>query len=188
MVREHTGRHAADGIHHNHGGKFTAGQHIVADRVGFRGEQLKRALVDTLVVPAEYQQLLFLSEHLRVRLCELFALRRHIDNTRRPAPLFRNRAIATEYRICLHEHARTAAVGRVVDMPVPLRRIISDISHIKADIALLLRSAEYADREPLLNHLRKERQNRKTHQMSPSMRCTFKKPSFGFTSRMQSLM
>ena len=110
--------------------QLTARDHIIADRDLLEGEFVEHPLVHTLVVSAEYYQIVFLRKLLDKLLVELSALRGHIDkagvSVLAEVSYYRHHAVV--YRLCLHHHARAAAVCLVIHTTVLVESVGADVA------------------------------------------------------------
>ena len=57
-IAEYAGNQPRNGIHHYHSRKLSAGQHIVSDRYGVGHDFLQDALIHTLIMTAQKDQIL----------------------------------------------------------------------------------------------------------------------------------
>ena len=65
--------------------------------------------------------------------------------------------VAAKQRICLHDHAFSAAVWRVIHAVVLVQSKIADICRLNADETRLLGAADDARLHHRVNHFRKQR-------------------------------
>jgi hypothetical protein len=117
----------AHGVDQHRGRQFTAGKHVVADRHLFVDVVFDEALVDAFVAAADQHQprpRCQLAHLALVKPCALGAEVHHVRGARIGGTHGVQRL---DQRIDQHDHAGTAAVGAVVDMPVRQLRKVAQL-------------------------------------------------------------
>ena len=131
-------------------------QHIVTDRYFLGAKFVKYTLIHTLIMSAEYYEIILGGKLLYYALRQYFALRRHIDYARRRAAFLLYCSYTVVYRLCLHNHTRAAAVCLVIDTVVLISGIVTDIVTMYIYMTCFSSSADYAFRQVRFAHIGKE--------------------------------
>ena len=132
--------------------KFSAGEHIVADR-DFAGDQmLANAVVYAFVMSAEYYDIFEKRETVGERLGEHFTVRRSENHLVIVALGFESRDRTVD-RLDLHDHAGCAAERVVVDFAVAVGSVVAQVVYGDSDESLLLGAFQNGAVEGRLKHL-----------------------------------
>ena len=162
-VSQHTGNHAAHRIGYRHGSDFTAGENEIAQADLFIHALVNEALVDTLVVAADQDQIVHLAQPNGIGLGEGLAAGGHIDSMHRTAGLVADRFPAAVQRIRGHYRASPAAIGIVVHLILLIGSIIPDLVGLDADDAPVLGPAQNTLRQHIPQSLREKGHDINSH-------------------------
>ena len=145
-------------------------------------------LVNSLVMTAEKNKILFFCKILCHFLVKNLSLRGQINNPWLIPDLFFNRFIGKIHRLCLHQHSGAASIRIIVNLLMLIKCIVPDINCFDIQKTACHGPADNTGIHPVPDHVRKKRQYMKIHYISPFIKCmviTFFSRS---TSRIHSLM
>ena len=92
---------------------------------------------------------------------------RHVDGVDPMACLLADMLPAAVQRVRLHDSAPAPAVGVVVHLLLPVRRVVPDLMAGKLDVPALARTADDAFTQNALTHLGKQRGDINPHRHFP---------------------
>ena len=141
LITEHSGKKAHDGIGDHQCGQHATGQHIVTDGNFIIDQMVCHALVDTLVVATEKNEVTFSREVPRRGIGKLSTLRGHKDDLGGWRSQIREGA---GNGIDLHHHSRSTAVGRIIDCAVRVARPLAQVDRLEVGEAFVARAFEDA--------------------------------------------
>ena len=132
-LRERARQPACDRVEQHHRRQLAAGEDVGADRDRVGAEVVDDAGVESLEAGGEHRDRRLGGELLDERLVELAALRRQRDHARGPRVAV-GRLERGRDDIDAQDHARTAAVGRVVDLAGAQRRRVAVVEEPKLEL------------------------------------------------------
>ena len=162
-VGQNTGNHAAHRVGHRHGGDLPAGEDKIPKGNFFIHTLVDEALVDTLVVAADQDQVRQLTQPDSVRLGKGVPAGRQEHGMDRPFRVVTGRLPAAVQGVCLHDGAPAAAVGVVVYLVLLVGGIVPDLPGIDLNVATLLGTAQDALGEHIPHRIREQCQNLNPH-------------------------
>ena len=163
-IREHT-RH---GVDDNHCGQFAARQHVVANRNQFVGKVVNPG-VEAFVVSADENNLVERGEFLSLSLRENFAAGVGDDYLARKifVGLGKHVAHGKIDRFGLKHHARAAAEGRIVNLPVLVEGEVAQLSESHVQDIFFDGALDDTFAEDAREHFRKQRDDVNKHERQP---------------------
>ena len=171
LIGKNPRNHTGNRIHHHHGRKLASGKHIISDRNIIRDDLLKNPLVNSLVMTAEKNKILFFCKILCHFLVKNLSLRGQINNPWLIPDLFFNGFIGKIHRLCLHQHSGAASIGIIVNLLMLIKCIVPDINCFDIQKAACHGPADNTGIHPVPDHVRKKRQHIKIHYISPFIKC-----------------
>jgi len=170
LVAQHARHESGYRVADHHRGDLAAREHEIARRELLVRALLQKPLVHALVVAADEDDVLIVAlQLLRLLLGEHGAARREEDRVHGGRDLVADGRPAVVERVALQNRAPSAAVGVVVDLVLPVRRVVADLVGLDREQALFPRAAENAGRQHGLDGLWEKGQNVKPHR-TPSPR------------------
>ena len=165
---KHAGQHAAHGVRQSEGRQFAAREHEIAQRNLLIHIRLQHAVIHTLVMAAEDDEILHLRELAHALLRQRFSLWRHKQDMRPFSELFHEVVQAGGDRLSHEEHAHAAAEERIVHAVVLVAGKIAELVAAHLQSALAPGAADDAFGHHRLAHIRKKGEQINPHrQKSP---------------------
>src|SRR5882672_9991376 len=160
-IADHSGNQARDRIDQHHRGDLATAQDIVADRYLARVQGSPDPVVDALVPSAHDDQPRLCRQAFGQPLVERLAPRLHEHNG--AGVLRPNRLDRLDRGLRLEDHSRPAAERHVIDLPVPVMRVLAQVVRVQLEEPALDGAADHTLLENRAEHGREDRDDVEPH-------------------------
>src|SRR5712671_1194140 len=190
-IAHYAGHQARDRIDQYHRGDLAAAQDIVADRYFTRVQGRPDPVVYPFVSSTHDDQPGLSGQALGESLVKGLAPWLHQDH--RPGVMCSNRLDRLDRRLRLEDHPWPTAERHVIDLPVPVVRMLAQVVRLQLDNPTLDRAPDYAVLKDGAEHGRKDRDNVESHaylasSIATSQSATTTRPPSTSTSTTASLV